>query len=78
MAVFGPRGEGHAHKEYTPKDIQDLQRWADKINEVIVVIEANIVVMSALRQYYVDLLDNKDFPAVLKRFCSDDVFAFAA
>jgi hypothetical protein len=78
MAVFGPRGEGHAHKKYTAKDIQDLQRWADKINEVIVVIEANIVVMSSLRQFYLDLLDNKDFPLELKTACREDILGFAA
>ena len=78
MAIYGPRGEGHAHKEYTPKNIQDIQRWADKINEVIVILEGNIAVLLSLRQYYLDLTENKDLPLELKRSCGDDIRQFAA
>ncbi|CAJ2513987.1 Uu.00g021060.m01.CDS01 [Anthostomella pinea] len=30
MPVLGPSGLGHAHKTYTPQDIQDLQIWEEK------------------------------------------------
>ena len=76
MAILGPRGKGYAYKKYRPQNIQDLQRWEDKTNEIIMVLEANVDVMTSLRRFYDGLKDNKDFP--LGSLCADDIVTFAA
>ena len=76
MSILGPRGKGYAHKKYQPQNIQDLQQWEDKTNEAIMVLEANVGVMTLLRQFYDGLKENKDFP--LRSSCADDIVTFAA
>jgi hypothetical protein len=76
MAVYGPRGDGHAHKQYTPWDIQDLQRWQDRANEAVMVLEANTDVLKSLFKFYHGLCDRKDFPASLKIAAEDDLQTF--
>jgi hypothetical protein len=78
MAVFGPRGPGHAHQQYKPQHFQDLQRWEDKTNKVIMDLEANVDVMSSLCRFYNGLKGNKDIPAGLKDGCASDIVRFAA
>jgi hypothetical protein len=78
MAVFGPRGPGHAHQQYQPQHLQDLQRWEDKTNEVIMILEANVDVMSSLCRFYNDFKENKDIPTNLKDECGTDILTFAA
>jgi len=76
MAVDGPRGEGYAHKVYVPWDIQDLQHWQDKTNEVVMVLEANSKILRSLRKFYSDLVVRKDFPLPLRDACEDDLDTF--
>lgn len=76
MAIYGPRGPGYAHKEYRPYDIQDLQYWQEKTNEAVMVIEANVEVLRAVRRFYSNLEDHKDFPDELKNACADDLATF--
>ena len=76
MALYWPREPGYAHYQYEPHHIQDLQRWADKANEVIMVLESNADVMASLRSYYQTLRKNQDFP--LRAGCGDTIQAFAA
>ncbi|KAF2230825.1 hypothetical protein EV356DRAFT_508130 [Viridothelium virens] len=78
MVVYGPRGPGYAHREYKPYHIQDLQYWQDKTNEAVMVLEANVGVISALRKFYANLREHKDFPAELKNRVTDDIISFAA
>jgi hypothetical protein len=78
MAVFRPRGPTHAHQQYKPRHIQDLQRWEDKTNEVIMVLEANVDIMRSLRDFYSALVGKKDFPSPLKKACEDDLHGFVA
>jgi hypothetical protein len=66
MALYGPRGEGFAHRDYKPYDIQDLQRWQDRANEAVMVLEANTDVLKSLHTFYHGLFDRKDFPVDLK------------
>ena len=42
------------------------------------VLDANIGVISAIRRFYTNLKDQKDFPDALKRDCTDDITTFAA
>ncbi|KAF2864733.1 hypothetical protein BDV95DRAFT_290014 [Massariosphaeria phaeospora] len=76
MAIYGPRGPGHAHREYRPYHIQDLQIWQDKTNEAIMVLESNVEVLGALRRFYNSLLQHADFPEALKANCKDDLATF--
>lgn len=76
IAIPGPRGIGYAYKKYQPQNIQDLQRWEDKTNECIMVLEANVNVMASLRRFYDGLKDDKNFP--LRSSCADDIVTFAA
>jgi hypothetical protein len=78
MAVFGRRGPGHAHQVYEPRHIQDLQRWEDKTNEVVMILEANVEVMLSLRKFYKDLKEDNDTPLELKNECGNDISAFMA
>jgi hypothetical protein len=76
--VYGPRGDGYAHKEYRPWDIQDLQRWQDRSNEAVMVLEANTDVLKSIFKFYDGLLDRKDFPSTLKAACEDDLNNFTS
>ena len=78
MAIYGPRGPGYAHKDYKPYHIQDLQYWLDKTSEAIMVLEANVDVISALQRFYFSLRENKDFPDNLKQNNADDITSFNA
>lgn len=76
MAVDGLRGDGYAHKQYKPYDIQDLQHWQDKANEAVMVLEANAGILKSLRRFYADLIVRKDFPGSLRTACEDDLDVF--
>jgi hypothetical protein len=78
MALYGPRGEGFAHRDYKPYDIQDLQRWQDRANEAVMVLEANTDVLKSLHTFYHGLFDRKDFPVDLKNTCEDDLRTFTS
>ena len=75
MALLGIRGN-EARYEYKPKDVQVVQTYEDKTNEAIMIMEANIDVLAALRKYYEGLLRHKEFP--FKKSCRDSVLNFAA
>lgn len=78
MAIYGPRGPGYAHKQYKPHHIQDLQYWSDKVKEAIMVLEGNVEVMGALRRFYMNLREQRDFPPALKDACSEEIQTFDA
>ncbi|TLD20995.1 hypothetical protein E2P81_ATG08659 [Venturia nashicola] len=78
MAVYGPRGHGHAFEQYNPQHIQDIQRRQDKINEIAMVLEANVDVMKSLCKFYTDLKSNRHFPQYLKESCDEDILTFTA
>ncbi|QDS74919.1 hypothetical protein FKW77_004190 [Venturia effusa] len=78
MAVYGPRGHGHSYEQYCPQHIQDIQRRQDKINEIVMVLEANVDVMKSLCKFYTDLQSNRHFPQELKDSCGEDILAFSA
>jgi hypothetical protein len=78
MAILGPRGPGHAHRQYTPHDLQGLQRHDDKTNEVIADLEANVEIMSSLCKFYTGLMTNNSIPQSLKDAVELDINAFTA
>jgi len=66
MAVYGEQGLGTAHRRYKPRDIQDIQYWKDKTSEATMILEANVAVIMALRNFYVRLSMHQDFPLGLQ------------
>jgi hypothetical protein len=52
------------------------QAYAEKTNKAITVLETNIDIFTALREYYEGLLDHPDFPQ--KTTCRTSIVAFAA
>lgn len=77
MAVYGPRDPGYAYQQYTPLHIQNLQRWEDKTNETIMILEANVDIVSSLRRFYTELKSSGDFPQELQNKCDVDIVVFA-
>jgi hypothetical protein len=78
MALYGPRGDGYAHKIYKPHDIQDLQRWQDRANEAVMVLEANTNILKSIHDFYHDIVNQKEFPGTLKTTCEDDLRTFTS
>jgi len=78
MAVIGPRGPGHAHKQYLPYDVQELQYWQDKTNEAVMILEANFDVLGSLRRFYVSLRELRELPQEFKEKCDNDISTFAS
>lgn len=75
IAVWVPRGPGEHQREYLPEDLQTVQDYEDRTNEAIMVSKANADVLTSLRKYYENLLENKAFN--LKEACGEDIIQFA-
>lgn len=75
MAVIGPRDFSQAQRIYTPRDLQSLHSYQDKINEAIMVLETNCHVLGSLRKFYEALMENRDFP--WRDTCRADIANFA-
>ncbi|KAJ9656960.1 hypothetical protein H2201_008363 [Coniosporium apollinis] len=65
-------------RPYSPRDLQTVQAYEDKTNEAIMILEANLDVMTSLRGFYEALLKNKAFPLTTETACFDGVNMFAA
>jgi hypothetical protein len=74
--VNAPHGRGLPRRVYTPDDLLALQGHSDKVNEAIMMIEANVEVLTALRKYYESLQCHKDF--TIKGSCEEEVLTFAS
>ena len=76
MAIYRSKSPRSAHESYSPKDIQDLQRWRDKANEAAMMLQSNVDVVTALKNYYAGLSTDEKFP--LRQDCQRNIVAFAA
>lgn len=76
MALWGSQEFISTRKEYKPIDIQEIQLLKQNTNQATMLLESNADVMTALREYYLKLLENGDFP--LRTDCQKDVQNFAA
>lgn len=74
IAIHGRRDRGETARVYVPSDLQTLQDYQDKINQTIMVLEANNDVLASLRNFYQALLDNRAF--TLKDACGSDITSF--
>jgi hypothetical protein len=72
--VNAPHRRGLPRRVYKPDDLLALQGHSDKVNEAIMMIEANVEVLTALRKYYESLLRHKDF--TMKGSCEEEVLTF--
>lgn len=76
IAVIGPRNPGQFRRIYVPEDLQTIQYYEDKTNEASMILDANVKVMTSLREYYEKLLENDAFP--FRDSCREDILTFAA
>ena len=75
VAVYGERSQSEYRHDYTPDKLRLIQFLEDDITLTISVLDSNLQVMVSLRDYYLQLLENKDFD--LKTSCRDYVGGFA-
>ncbi|KAL8972469.1 MAG: hypothetical protein Q9197_002762 [Variospora fuerteventurae] len=75
IAVHGPRGDGEALRVFTSADLQTLQNYQDKMNEIIMVLEANNTVLASLRDFYKAMQGDSTF--TLGNACCEDLTLFA-
>ncbi|KAH6699840.1 hypothetical protein BKA61DRAFT_582692 [Leptodontidium sp. MPI-SDFR-AT-0119] len=68
LEIWKHRTSDKSRLIYTPNDIQRPQRWENLVNEAIVILAANIDVLTALRRYYEDLIVHPDFQLKRDRF----------
>lgn len=73
--MVGSRKRKDGRIEYQPEHVQTVQDYEDKINECIMVTEANIDVLKAIIKFYESLPGRTDFP--IGNSCRDDVIAFS-
>jgi hypothetical protein len=72
---LGERSIDKVKKVYTPEDLQLVQRYEDKANAAIMILEANNDVLTSLKEYYERLIKNDDFP--LRDSCKNNIVAFS-
>ena len=75
-AIDARRDRTRPRRKYKPEDVLIAQAYAEKTNKAIMVLETNIDIFTALREYYEGLLDHPDFPQ--KTTCRTSIIAFAA
>ncbi|OCT51222.1 hypothetical protein CLCR_08291 [Cladophialophora carrionii] len=74
--ILENRNEKVRSTVYTPSDLQRIQIWEEKANEVITTLESNASVLGAILDYYLALAQNAKFP--LRSNNADDFKMFAA
>lgn len=76
MALYESQESKSFRKEYQPLDIQKIQLAKENTNQATMLLESNADVMTALREYYLKLLENGGF--ALRTDCRKDVQEFAS
>ncbi|KAF3046160.1 hypothetical protein E8E11_000049 [Didymella keratinophila] len=79
-AISGDRTRtpGVKRTYYDASNLQLVQSYEDKVNEIILILEGNNDVMKSLSGFYCDLMKSDDFDLVLKKQCAEDVREFSA
>jgi hypothetical protein len=78
LTVFDLQELESSHQQLKLQHIQDLLRWEDRNNQFILVLEANVDVMSSLSSFYTALITNKEVPSGLGNHFANDIAAFSA
>ena len=76
MALYGPLDQ--THQQYRSCHIQELQRWKDRASEALMILEANVNVITALQKFYTTLKTNPAFSSTLKGAFREDINKFVA
>ena len=64
------------HQDFSFGDLQRIQFIQEKVNDALLVIKANIDVLTELRQYYHSICESDGWPRELTLKCERDVFRF--
>lgn len=62
--------------DFSFSDLQHVQFLEEKVNEILLVLEANINVISELKEHYQEVVASEDFPYVLRQECAGDIKRF--
>lgn len=66
------------HKpEIAPRSVTFVQKYEDKVNEILMVIEANLKIVSSLLASYTALVEDKNFPLEERVACKAAVEVFS-
>ena len=75
LVVYGSRNHDGPQQTYSSVHLQRAQYLEEQTNEAVMVLEGNIDVLISLKNFYVDLGLNDQFP--LKTDCSKDISSSA-
>ena len=71
--MHNPRTFDNARRFYRPDELQLVQSFEDEVNEVVMVLQVNKDVLTALRSYYQELLQHPGFD--IRNACHEDIVA---
>jgi hypothetical protein len=78
MALYGSQESKRSRPQYESRDLHaeaQIQIQKEETRQATMLLESNADVMTALREYYVKLLDNADF--LLRTDCRQNIQDFA-
>lgn len=62
--------------DFSFSNLQEVQNFEDKTNDVLLMLESNINISTHIRDYYVMIFESSEFPQELKINCKDDLTRF--
>ena len=65
-----------SHQELSFSDMQRIQFIEEKANEALLILKANVTILTLLRGYYNSVTSSNDWPQDLQSKCSDDLLLF--
>jgi len=68
--------QSNGEADFSFSDLQQVQFFEEKANEILLVLEANINVISELKEHYQEVVASEDFPYVLRQECAGDIKRF--
>lgn len=63
-------------EDFTFKNLQLVQYFQEKANEVAPVLEANIDILTEMKEHYQYIFNSKDFPDEIKKNCETEFAHF--
>ena len=77
MPVASPTDSGMADDEdFTFKNLQLVQYFQEKANEVAPVLEANIDILTEMKEHYQQIFNSQDLPDDIKVNCKSEFAQF--
>jgi hypothetical protein len=72
----GPNLDRSSDEIFSAKTLQQVQFIEDKANEVLLILEANIKIVTGIREHYQKILNSESCPAELKDSCKPEFCHF--